>query len=307
MVGLLLLLFYAWALIVGVMVAAVLYHMTRPRRKTLGVTLGMGGVGDPSELGLTAEAVTFNLSGGEASPGWIVEGDRADGPAAVVVHGHRDSRFGSLYRAELLKPFVRAVAVFDLPGHGDCAAPRCRMGAREHADVLAVADGLPEELTRHGVVLLGYSMGAVIVLKAAAAWPGRFAGVIACAPYRFWDGGLRGQLRCRRLPTWPTVGLVGLVLRLRPKLATGPGGQASVDAAADAARYPGPLLVLHGDADVICDVADGRAVAEAAHAGELVVIEGGTHNQLLRHDGDAVRAAVRAFFVRVEREPTEPA
>ncbi len=295
MIGLLLLFAYAYALIVAGMVAAIVWGMNRPRRKTLGVSLGMGGPGDPSDLELAGTEATFNLSDGSASPGWIIDGDVPEGPVAVIVHGHRDSRFGSLYRAEMLKPYVRASVVFDLPGHGDAAAPRCGMGRREADDLHAVVDGLPTELTTSGVVVLGYSMGATFVVKAAAARPERFAGLIVCAPYRFWDGGLRGQLRRRRLPAFPAVPLAGLLLRLFPGLGETPG----FDRAADAAKVPCPVLVLHGDADDVCALEDGRAIADAAPQGELAVIAGGTHNQLLGADYAAVHGALERFFARL--------
>lgn len=277
------------------MVAAILWGMNRPRRKTLGLSLGMGGPGDPSDLGLTGVEATFNLSDGSVSPGWIIDGDAPDGPLAVVVHGHRDSRFGSLYRAEMLRPYVRACVVFDLPGHGDAAAPRCLMGLREADDVHAVVDGLPAELTAGGVVLLGYSMGGTFIVKAAAARCERFAGLIVCAPYRFWDGGLRGQMKRRRLPAFPAVPLAGLLLRWVPGLGERPG----FDRAADAARVTCPLLVLHGDADDVCALQDGRDIADAAPRGELVIIAGGTHNQLLGSDYDAVHRALTGFFGRL--------
>lgn len=298
----------AYALLLTAMVAGVLWQMNRPRRKTVGVSLAMGGPGDPADLELAAREVEFPLADGSISPGWVIDGARPQGPVAVVVHGHRDSRFGSLYRAQMLAPYTAAVAVFDLPGHGDAAAARCLMGEREARDVVSVArhlaDHLPAALAARPVVLLGYSMGATIVIKAAAAEPGRFAGVIACAPYRFWDQGLRGQLRRRGLPAWPTVPLVGLILRAAQVLKLpGPGGLGEppgLDRAADAAGLDAPLLVLHGDADDICPLDAGRAIARAAPDGKLVVIAGGTHNQLLAADHDAVHAALQTFFAKLD-------
>ncbi len=38
--------------------------------------------------------------------------------------------------------------------------------------------------------------------------------------------------------------------------------------------------MIHGDADPVCPVADGRAIADAAPDGRLVVIPGGGHNNL---------------------------
>jgi len=350
--GLLVLFVVAYGLLILSGVVGVLWQMNRPRRKTLGVSLALGGPGDPADLGLVGQEVVFNLSDGSASPGWIIQGDAAGegSPVAVVVHGHRDSRFGSLYRAEMLRRYVSAVVVFDLPGHGDAEAKRCLMGAREAEDVKAVVRGLPPEVVAgRPVVLLGYSMGATIAIKAAkqrsmaavlrgAGGAGDIAestesvesaeftefaalkipgsGVIACAPYRLWDEGLRGQLRRRGLPAWPMVGLVGLTMRVAwtvsrafsgrgpgllpgSRLFPGLGERPGFDRAVDAAAMGCPLLVLHGDADQVCPLDAGRRIAEAATDGELVVIPGGTHNQLLGADYDAVHAALAAFFKKL--------
>ncbi|WP_246403187.1 alpha/beta hydrolase [Algisphaera agarilytica] len=285
---------------------AILWQMNKPRRKTLGVVLAMGGAVEPADLELEGEEVTFNLSDGSASPGWIVTGDVANGPAAVVVHGHRDSRFGSLYRAQMLRPYCSHIAVFDLPGHGDAQAKRCLMGDREAEDIHAVVDGLPEGMVGEaGLVLLGYSMGATFVLKAAALWPELVerGGVIACAPYRWWDEGLRGQMKRRALPTWPMVPLVAGVLHAASRMNLSLGERPGFDRADDAAALQSPLLVLHGDEDTICPLSAGQAIAEAAPRGELAVIEGGTHNQLLGADYDAVHTALSGFFKKLGKQP----
>jgi len=39
-----------------------------------------------------------------------------------------------------------------------------------------------------------------------------------------------------------------------------------------------PTLVIHGEADKMCDVSGGRATAEAIKGAELVVIEGMGHD-----------------------------
>ena len=118
MLGLLILFSVAYAQLLLIAVATILWHMNKPRRKTLGVVLALGGAVEPADLELDAEEVTFNLADGSASPGWIVKGIQADGPLAVVVHGHRDSRYGSLYRAQMLERYCSHIALFDLPGHG---------------------------------------------------------------------------------------------------------------------------------------------------------------------------------------------
>ncbi|MEM9881290.1 MAG: hypothetical protein AAF800_00030 [Planctomycetota bacterium] len=301
MLGLIPLFALAYGLVVVGGAAAVLREMNRPRRKTLGVALAAGGAGDPADLGLQAEAVTLNLGDGSRSPGWRIRGDAPTGPSAVVVHGHRDSRFGAMYRAQTVLPFVREAVVFDLPGHGEAEAASGKMGAREADDIAAVVAGAVPGAIPGAVVLMGSSMGATFVVKAAARHPEVFrhgGGVVALAPYRFWDEGLRGQLRRRRVPAWPVVPLVGLILRVWPGR-WGLGERPGFDRAADAAELTAPLLVVHGDDDAICPLDAGRAIAEAAPRGRLHVVPGGTHNHLLTVDPGATRETFAAFFADV--------
>ncbi|MEM9883304.1 MAG: alpha/beta hydrolase [Planctomycetota bacterium] len=307
MLGLLPMFALAFGLLVVGGAAAVLWEMNRPRRKTLGVVLAAGGVGDPADLGLQAEAVTLNLGDGSRSPGWRLAGAEPAGPTVVVVHGHRDSRFGAMYRAQTILPFVREAVVFDLPGHGEAEAVSGKMGAREADDIAAVVAGVTGDPVGP-VVLFGSSMGATFVVKAAARHPDLFrhgGGVVALAPYRFWDEGLRGQLRRRRVPAWPVVPMVGLALRVWPGR-WGLGERPGFDRAADAAAIGVPLLVVHGDDDAICPLDAGRAIAEAAPRGRLHVVPGGTHNHLLAVDPEAMREAFAAFFAEVA-EDSSPA
>ncbi|PCI10785.1 hypothetical protein COB72_02410 [bacterium] len=41
-----------------------------------------------------------------------------------------------------------------------------------------------------------------------------------------------------------------------------------------------PILIVHGDADPVSPVADAKQIASAAPDAQLVIIEGGGHNNL---------------------------
>ncbi len=152
-----------WLLLLGVLLGL---RSLLPGRKTLGVALGRGQPGDPSDLGLTGTPVTFDLQGGIESPGWLIQTTGSPSLAAgaagresedttppetnarsefnvLIVHGFSDSRFGALRWAPIMaKQVARGghVVVFDQRGHGEAGGKWFRHGAVESDDVRRVLD-----------------------------------------------------------------------------------------------------------------------------------------------------------------------
>ncbi len=296
MPGLFILFLVAFALIALLGSVAMLLAIHRPPRKTFAVALALGCPTEPADLELDGEEAVFTFPDGHTSPGWVIRGQAEDGPTVVVLHGHRDSRYGALYRADLLAPYAGRVVVFDWPGHGDCSARWAHFGQREVADLLSVIDGLPADRVdgrpAGKPVLFGYSMGAQIAIKAAAEHPEQFAGVIADGPYRHWDSPLRTRLKLMRIPAWPFLYPVGAYYLVRGHL---PG----FDRLGFAQRLTVPLLVLHGTHDPICPHEEGEALAGAAPQGTFVSIKGGGHINLAGHDRETYHAALAGFFAEL--------
>jgi len=299
MLGLFLLFLAAVALILVIGSVGILVAIVHPRRKTFALALALECPTDPAELELTGQEVTFNLPGNHTSPGWIIEGQNPQGPTVLILHGHRDSRYGALYRAKDLAPHAAHVVVFDWPAHGDCTARWMTFGQREPGDVAAVLDGLPPELTERPVVLFGYSLGGQIAIKTAVVHP-RFAGVIADSPYRFWASPIKQRGWAMGYPVRPFLPLVALYFSMT-------GSLREFDRARWAARIEVPLLVLHGTADAICPHEEGRQIAEAAPHGVFVSIPDGRHIHLAGDDPDRYHGALESFFAGLADEPTTAA
>lgn len=295
MFGLVILFSVAYALLVLLCTAAIVLQIVRPRRKTFAVALAWGLPTQPSELGLEGEEAVFNLPGGHTSPGWIIEGEKADGPTVLVLHGHRDAACGALPFAQALSRYAAHVVVFDWPAHGGCSAKWMTCGVREPGDAVAVLDGLPDALRERPVVLFGYSLGGQIAVKTAAVHD-RFAGVIIDGAYRRWDTPIRLKLKQMRVPAWPMMALVGLVFWLT-------GMTRRFDRAAYAQRIDKPVLVLHGSDDRICPIEEGRELAEHAPDAAFVSFEGGQHNRLLTADPKRYHAALDTFFKTITDAP----
>jgi pimeloyl-ACP methyl ester carboxylesterase len=286
--GLLILFGTAAASVIGIAATALVRRLRLPPRKTLAVAMARQDPTDPADLRLDAEAVTLRLSRGEATPGWIIRGQRPDGPVVVVLHGFGDSRFGALTRVPAIAPHASHVVVFDQRGQGESQTRASCLGRRESADLLGVLEQLPMVKP---VVVAGHSMGAGIAL-ATANQTDRIVGLILEAPYRTWDEPVRTVFRMHRYPIWPIVPLAGLILRVLVRCKP-------FDRVAEAAALDKPMLVLHAEDDPIVPIDAAKAIAAAAPRATLEVFPTGKHDRLALDEPDRYARAIAAFLATV--------
>ena len=293
--GLAVLIFTAAAILWLFAVLSVAWMLTHPPRRTYAAAVARRRPGDPSELQppRAFEHWTFR-SNGLDFPVWDIQGDVPTGPIVILSHGWADSRIGGLLRVPAIAPTASRLILWDSRGHGE-APGTCALGTTEVDDLLRLLERLPESSPR---VLYGWSLGAGVSIAAALRVP--ILGVIAESPYRLPVTPARNVLRARGLPyrsnLHPAIGL--LRAALGPELA-----ESRFDRAALASGLTCPLLVLHGEADEVCPVEDGRAIAAAAARGSLVLILDGRHNDLWTDPELASRStdAVRSFLSSLNR------
>jgi hypothetical protein len=169
-------------------------------------------------------------------------------PAAVVVHGVGDSLESYLEVGQALRRRGHTVLLLDLRAHGGSQGRYTTLGARERDDVRAALAHLEQRhLAGNGHVLLGASMGAVAVLRAAA---GRLdvRAVVAEAPFDSYRESVAHHARLLYgLPRWvPWIPIAIGIAEWRA------GFDADeVDAVAAASQLRAPLLA-------ICDGLDPR-------------------------------------------------
>ena len=103
------------------------------------------------------------------------------------------------------------------------------------------------------------------------------------------------MLRLAGLPHVVTIPIIYPALGLW--LGVGPAWR-GFDRAKLAARLRCPLLVIHGTADEVCPIEDGREIAQSAQHGCLGAIEGATHNTLWTHTpwADQCARAIDGFI-----------
>jgi len=261
---------------IGASVLHTVRSLTRPPRRTYASALARGAPGDPGELDEPLAYESFSFRGRARDlPAWRIEGRDPTGPCAVLVHGWGSGRIGALARIPAIARRASEILVCDLEGHGESPGTS-RMGTSEHHDIRALS------MQRSGdrpLVLYGWSMGAGIALRTARDFGDELGivGVCAESPYIHAITPARNVIRLQGYPVAmnlpPAMALIGTRLGIGPRWR----GFAR-DAIARGIACP--VLVLHGGADPVCPIADGRAIADAAPRGAIEEIEGGGHNNL---------------------------
>ena len=186
-----------------------------------------------------------------------------DRAAVVLVHGLGDSLESYVDRADALHRRGHTVLLLDLRAHGGSEGRYTTLGGREREDVRAAMGALRESgQAGQGLVLMGHSMGAVAVLRAAVGQPDVKA-VIAEAPYDDYRASVAHHAwLLYRLPSW--VPIVPITIAIAEWRA---GFRADEVDAVDASRsFAAPLLAIADGADTRMPESTVRRVA-AAHPG----------------------------------------
>lgn len=213
---------------------------------------------------------------------WIARGD-ASRTAAVVVHGLGDSLESYVEVASVLHRRGHTALLLDLRGHGGSEGSQTTLGGREREDVRAAMRALRERrLAPAGFLLMGYSMGAVAVLRAAAEEPDVRA-VVAEAPFDTYRASMAHHARLLyHLPEWTP--LIPVAIAFAEWRA---GFDADdTDAVAAARKIRVPLLLVADGGDPRMPEAVVRRVLDA-HPGPkaLWVAPGAPHvGAILRSD-----------------------
>jgi 3-oxoadipate enol-lactonase len=303
--GLVFLFLIAAGLLILVLTALLVREARRPPRHTAGYALGRSLPCDPGDLGLAFEAWMLDRPDGTRLPVWEIEtgegteGLREEGTegnsgglTAVFVHGWGQSRIDMLARMRPWPALCERIVLYDLRGHGDAEGGLSDLGHGEEDDLLA----LLERLGDGPFVLIGYSMGAVIAMQAAASVAEnpiarRIIGIVAYGPYCDFHRSLRGRLETASLPRRPITDLAMLWFRL-----CGIHHRPTDRAAADLRC---PLLVIQGEDDIIAPPEEAERIVAAAPDARLHRVREAGHLDAHLADEAAHDRLIREFVAHV--------
>jgi len=267
----------------------------------------------PADLGLPFEATTVR-SGDLELPAWFIPASGGQpGPGVALVHGWESARDRTLPNVVFLHAAGFHCLTIDVRGHGSNPAETLPISAGEFGlDALATFEALVArpEVTVGSV--MGHSMGAIGAILAAAADP-RVAAVVATSgpadPYRL----TRQTFHLANLPIPDPIAYPLAWLTTRVYLAPRGHTVADISASQAIARYRGPVLLAHGDADQVVPVTHMGRLAAAVRASrpdadaanvETLVIPGGQHSWL--YEDPTYRATVARFLTTALGGPLTP-
>jgi hypothetical protein len=268
----------------------------------------------PAALNLPFESIT--VDGPDASlPGWFIPARGGEpGPGVLLVHGWDSARDRTLPLASVLHAAGFHCLTVDVRGHGANAPEELPVtGGEFGADARAAFDAL---LSRPEVTvgaISGHSMGGVGATLAAAA-DARVAALVATStpagPYRL----TRQTFHLAKLPipdaiAYPLAWFTTRVF-LHPRGHT----VEEISAAAAVGRYRGPVLLAHGDADVVVPLNHLERLTRLARRSRLddhdadrvesLVVRGGGHSWL--YEFPEYRATIARFLTAALGGPLQP-
>lgn len=249
---------------------------------------------------------------------------RSQRGTCVLVHGYAEHALRYAPFAQALLAVGIGVLGMDLRGHGASPGVRADVPSFEAlaGDVAALLTQAKRERPALPVVLFGHSLGGAVALRVALDRQAELACLVLSAPF----------LRPTDPPSPLLLGVASVLARLFPTIPVQPldAGLVSRDPAMVAAyrsdpqvyngrvrarmghemvragpkllaRAPSlslPLLVIHGDADGLADVAASRELAAAVASKDvsLDVVEGGYHELLNDLDRERTRRRVVAWI-----------
>jgi len=227
---------------------------------------------DPGSLNINFEEIRFPTSGGKILYGWWIPSEVSD-RTLVLVHGWGRNVERVLSFVRELHPAGYNLIAFDARSHGSSDVDGISNMLKFSADIRAAIDEAQRRgADPEGLGVLGLSVGGAGAIHAAA-HDRRIRAVITVGAFAHPGDLMRAELQGKGVPLF----LASVVCRY-VEHSIG----ARLDVIAPEQQIPGieaPVLLVHGDHDIVVPVDHGRRLVAAGSANvELLVLPGRGHS-----------------------------
>ena len=145
----------------------------------------------------------FTDANGRKLEAWLLTTDSVKQGLAIIFHGYMDEKSRMLDRAYVIADMGYNVMLVDLMGSGGSSGTQTTIGFFEAENVKAAHDYAITELHEDKIVLFGFSMGAVAIMKAQHDYSMYANAIILEAPYGTFKGTIEQRLDKLHIPHWP--------------------------------------------------------------------------------------------------------
>ncbi len=231
----------------------------------------------PENFGLAYEPVDFRSADGTALFGWFL---RASGPAAargtiVFLHGNAENISTHIASIAWLPAQGFNVFIFDYRGYGASGGSPSLPGAQQDIDATLRTVLARNDIDRQRLIVYGQSLGGALAVYNVAHSPYRehIRALVVEAAFSSYTGIAREKMAANWL-TWPLQWLPSMTV-----------DNDYSPLAAIRQVSPIPLLLIHGDQDVIVPPHHGQLLfATASEPKQLWVVPGAGHLQPMREE-----------------------
>ncbi len=243
---------------------------------------------DPGDLDLAFEELSIPTANDKNLYGWWVPAPSShDGgaPTVILVHGWRRNVERVLSLIEFLHPAGFNLLAFDARSHGSSDADGISNMLKFSSDIRAAVGValLRPEVSGGSVAVLGLSVGGAAAIHAAS-YDDRIGAVVTVGAFAHPGEVMRRELAGRGLPHIVISGILHYF-----EFQVG----ARLDDVAPRSRISkitAPVLLIHGDADEIITIEQGRSLYEAAgDSVEMWILPGYGHSDCSSHPEFAER------------------
>jgi uncharacterized protein len=254
----------------------------------------------PRRLGRTpANAATVSIVTGDqvTLSAWWLRPPKPTGNCVLVLHGIADSRAGSIGFAPMFLDKGYAVLLPDSRAHGASNGQFVTYGLLERYDALGWADWM-RKAGCSNIYALGESLGASILIEAAAIQPA-FAAIVAECPYA--DLRETAEYRVRqmlRLPAFAAVPMAKIVVSSGALYARWVDGLNldQVSPLGAIAHASTPVLLIHGLDDFRTPPSNSERLSRANPRDPLWLVPKALHTGAAVAQPDEFRRRVLTWF-----------
>jgi fermentation-respiration switch protein FrsA (DUF1100 family) len=254
----------------------------------------------PTDVGISRyENVSFKTSDGLRLDGWFILPTTQPGSAFIFVHGLGANRSELLDEAAMFARRGYGALLIDLRNHGTSEGTMTTLGYAEVEDVRAAVQYLftRSEVDPQRIGLLGHSMGAATVLRAAARIP-QARVVIAESAFTSLDDNIAEGVQ--GLTGLPPVPFAPLVIWFGER-ETGMNIQQVRPIDDVPLISPRGVMLIHGARDPIIPVRNSEQLYQVAHEPkQLYIVSNAEHNGLYAANPQDFEIQVMSFITRAD-------